>query len=793
MQTLVRRMLVLALLALAAVPALATAPKAPAAVQVRRDGLDLHLENATVELRLVRGDVLHVHYRSGGCATPPTLVMAPDAPRAAASPVTVDHHGDTYTLTGTTLRAVLDARTRDLTVYRGDSRTPLLHQRDLAQLSNRTVVLDYPPGAALYGVNGYTHDSTDTSGIVRSGMQVAEAGMQGQDGAPFVWSSRGFGVLVDTRGAVFDLGRHELRARNLSRPDVSYYLIAATPRAIFAAVNDLSGHPPLFPKWATGFTNSQWGIDQKELLDIVRTYRARHIPIDNFTLDFDWKAWGDDHYGEFRWNPVKFPDGPSGKLARTLLRQGVHLTGIMKPRLHVDTVEGRYATAHHLWFPGENAYKDYFSHKPVLDIDFDKPAARTWFGDLAMKYAFAKGIAGWWNDEADQINDSNQPIHDVTQFLNMQRALYEAQRRVSDVRVWSLNRVFWLGAQRYAYGMWSGDIPTGFTSMANQRERMLSAVDVGQTLWGMDIGGFQNGDPSPENYARWMEFGAFVPIYRVHGSHNAHRQPWVFGPVAEKAATRALRLRYRFIPYIYSYFRQAHTTGVGLVRPLVFGWPHDPNVRNDVSAWMFGRWMLVSPVVRKGQTEKNLYLPAGTWTNWFTGTTRAGGRTVHLKTDARTWSDIPLFVRQGAIIPTQPVMDYVGQHPVTTITVDVFPAAKRTHFDYYDDDGTTYAYEHGAYYLQRLSTQRRADGAGFAIDRARGTYTPPLRDYLVKVHGIAAGRVDDAGPRLGSLQALKAAQGAGWATGHDRFGPVTWLRLAAGHATHVRLHAVSTH
>ena len=793
----IRRTFALALLALVATPALAATP-APQAVQVQRHDVSVRIDGGIVQLRMVRDNVLHVHFEPDGKTTPSSLVIAPGAPRKSAAGVSVTRHGSTVTLASHAMRVQLDTRHLALSVTRPQDGQVLVRQTGLASLAHGTLALHYAGDTPMYGIHSFsaqdgpvygTPDCTtvrhDTSGLLRMGRQVAKACPEGGAGGPFVWTTHGFGLLVDTRSATFNISHGAVSVAHTSRPDLSYYVIAGRPKAIFGALADLSGHPQLFPKWATGFTNSQWGIDQKQLLDIVATYREKHIPIDNFTLDFDWKAWGQDHYGEFRWNAKKFPDGPSGKLARMLAAEGMHLTGIMKPRIFVHTMQGRYATAHDLWVPGEKASNDYFAHKPVRDIDFDKPAARRWFGDNAIQYGFDKGIVGWWNDEADEIGDN-------TQFLNMQRALYEAQRRHTDIRVWSINRSFWLGAQRYAYGLWSGDIQTGFASMARQRLRMLNAVSVGATLWGMDGGGF-HGRPSNQNYARWIEFGAFTPIFRVHGETPQKRQPWRYGPVAEKAATRAIRLRSRLTPYVYSYFRQGHVSGVGLVRPLLFDWPHDPKVRNDVQSWMFGDWLLVSPVVRKDQTDKAVYLPAGTWTGYFNGTVYQGGHTIHVKTDAKTWTDIPLFVRQGAIIPTRPVMDFVGQHPVREVMVDVFPAAKRTHFDYYDDNGITYAYEHGADYLQRLSTQRTAHGATFLVARPRGSYTPPLRDYLVKMHGIAAAGVAGGGHHFADLKTLQASGQAGWATGQDRFGPVTWIRLDAGHAHRVTLHAGATH
>jgi alpha-glucosidase (family GH31 glycosyl hydrolase) len=305
----------------------------------------------------------------------------------------------------------------------------------------------------------------------------------------------------------------------------------------------------------------------------------------------------------------------------------------------------------------------------------------------------------------------------------------------------------------------------------------------------MDGGGF-NGHPSDENYARWIEFAAFVPIFRVHGTLGEKRQPWVYGPVAEKAATHAIRLRYRLLPYIYSFAHHGTEAGVGLVRPLSFGWPGDRQVRNDVDAWMFGRWLLVSPVVREGATRKRIYLPAGTWTDWTTGKVYRGRQTITVPVDHQYWADIPLFIRAGAIIPTQPVLDYVGQRPIKTVTVDLFPADHQTHFDYYDDDGDTYAYAHGAFFRQRLSVVRDDNAVRFTAQAPKGSYKPALKFYLLKVHGMDAANVRVDGHALAqaaSVDALEHSEGKGWARDRDRYGAVTLVRIAAGAARKVTL------
>ena len=782
-----RRMLAAALAAglLVSVPALAATALAPSAVHADAQGVAFRLGAGQVSIRLDGAGVVHVQALPAGVTDAHTLVLDPHARPATVAGAQVHDEAAACTLASDRLTAIWHKNADTLELQ--DARHHPLLTLDLAALAQGRVALSHAPGDALYGIGGYDKDQDASAGLLRTGRQVAKAGEQGHAGGPFVWSTAGYGVLVDSDGADFTLKDGRIDIAGLSKPALDVYLMAGDPPQLFGALADLSGHAPLFPRWANGFINSQWGIDENEFRQIVATYRAKHIPLDAFTFDFDWKAWGED-WGEFRWNAAKFPDGPTGKLKADMDALGVHMTGIMKPRVHVDTVEGRYATAHDLWLPGEKVSPDYFSHKPVKDLDFDKPATRAWFFNDALKHSFDTGIVGWWNDEADTTRSD-------TQFLNMQRAIYDGQRAYSKLRVWSINRDFWLGAQRYAYGLWSGDIQTGFASMAAQRPRMLSAIAVGEMQWGMDGGGFV-GHPSDENYARWIEFGAFTPIFRVHGTEGEKRQPWKYGPLAEAAATHAIRLRYALLPYIYSYQHRASARGVGLVQPLAFAWPHDPQARNDVDAWLFGDWLLVSPVVEQGQTMKHIYLPAGTWTDWSSGKTYAGSRTIDYPVDAKSWRDIPLFVRAGAIIPTQPVMDWSSQRPVATVSVDVFPAAEASRFDYYDDDGETYAYADGAYFSQRLATQRSGDTVSFSTTAPEGSYRPALRHWLVRVHGVAAGSVAAGGATLrhyATPAELAAADGEGWSAASDRYGPLTVLKLDAGAARTLTLRAAAGH
>jgi alpha-glucosidase len=637
------------------------------------------------------------------------------------------------------------------------------------------VQLTYDGDQVFYGISGYAAGDT-SEGITRSSVQyTVKAGEQGYSGGPFVWTNSGYGLLVDSDGGNIKLDNKskQIIFQNSSRPDNDAYLMIGTPTNIISSLTEVTGQAPMFPKWAMGFTNSQWGTTEDSILDIIKTYRDKNIPIDNFTLDFDWKAWGEDNYGEFRWNDANFPDGSSGKFAEMLSQMGVKLTGILKPRIHVDTEQGDFITKNNWWLTSKGFSNDYFSGLKVGDIDFSIPEAREWYFNKVYE-GWQTGFAGWWLDEADASSPNFQ-------FLNMERALYEGYRKVSNERVWSINRNFYVGAQKYAYGMWSGDIGSGFYNMKEQRDRMLSAINLGEAKWGMDTGGF-NGNPNSENYARWMQFSALTPIFRVHGQRGDLRQPWIYGETAEKAAAKAINLRYSLIPYIYSYERRAYEQGIGLVKPLVFDYPQDKNVENDVDAWMFGDYFLVSPVMKEGASSIDIYLPEGKWTDYEKGTVYEGNQTISYPLDSTTWQDIPMFMKEGAIIATQDVMNYIGEKPVDKVYVNIFPSVGHTGFDFYDDDGHTYDYENGAYFKQTITQQELGDNVTVTVSKAEGTYSTETKYYVVKIHGSYQSSTVN-GTEIKSVsveEELLAADEECTFTGEDVYGAYTAVKIRTG-------------
>ena len=734
-----------------------------------------------LELQICSSNVLRLDYKPGGSGDARTAIIGTTNWTYAGA--TIDTNADPIVVTTPAMRVEI-ARAPCRVAVADAAGTPVVWEPAAEGMFADGIRLAHGAGSDFYGITGYNVWDDSSAGLLRSSGGWAEAGYQGDCGAPLIWNRNGFGLLVDSDGIQFNASATNLVAQYCSRTEVEAYLLIGEPEAILAAAAEISGRPPMFPKWGMGFANTEWGITRSELTNVVAGYRSRAIPIDLYVLDFDWKQWGADHYGEWIWDTTKFPGGPSGALRTQLDAQGVRIGGIMKPRVHVYTEQGGYATSNGFWWPGQAEYSDYFSGQPVKDVNFSNAACRTWYFNHITN-SFDTGMVAWWNDEADQAGGGSM-LFGNWQFLNMQRALYEGQRGHTNRRVWSINRNFWPGSQRYAYAMWSGDIDGGFTSMANQRERMLSAIGVGAARWGMDVGGFNNADQTTsECYARWMQFGSMVPIFRVHGQQDQQRQPWVYGTQAEAVATAAIRLRYRLIPYVYSYDRRLHETGVGIVRTLAMAFPDDPNTANVKDAWMFGDSLLAAPVVAQGQTQKSVYLPAGTWRDFFKGTEYAGGQTIACAVNSATWEDLPLFARAGAIIPMQPVQNYVGEAPVTNLDLLLLPSTDTTSFVYYDDDGETYGYETGAYYRQTIALADAGETIRADFSAPEGTYDPDLEFFYAYVrcatnNGASLNGAELA--RAADAAALRASPTSGWAHATNQFGYAALVKIPAGSA-----------
>ncbi len=641
-----------------------------------------------------------------------------------------------------------------------------------------------------------------------------KASLEGGGGAPFAWTTAGYGILVDSDGGYFQIKSGEIGfkygnpsptnyGRHYFRPNsLTMFIFIGTPPDIFRGLALASGKMPMFPKWGYGFSNSQWRINQAPLRQVLETYRARDIPIDMFILDFQWHDWGAGHYGEFRWSPARFSqalypkDNPDALINWTRQLE-CKIVGIMKPRIIVTntleknapmTTQGAASQRLGLWFPGERPsaegeLNNSWEHPTSVNLDYYKLQCRQWFWHATWVHqCMQQGIAGFWNDEADGPDLGN------FEFLHMQQAFYEGQRQtIPNRRIWSLNRNFYIGSQRYAYATWSGDILGGFESMRLQAMHMLSTINLGQMRWAQDTGGFY-GHPTPELYTRWFQFSAVCPILRTHSAEDP-RQPWLFGEQACETVKLAIRQRYAWFFYTYALEHTGCTqTGVGIVRPLLFDYPDDPNVATMTDQWMFGDWILAAPVLRKLGVAKDesliqkIYLSQGEWTDYFRGNRYKGGQWIEYKLNPSTWMDWPLFIKEGAIIPTTPPVPAIHTARPAVVYLDIFPSERQSAGIFYDDDGESFNYEKGNFHRQVITAHRRGAKTWVALTGKQGSYLSTVAHFVIRLHGQAAQDVHIGGAVAAPLPDSIALSRVpmGWYTDVDVYGPVTVIKVPAG-------------
>lgn len=794
---------------------------------VSGDTLTLTVDNGTepgddiLELQVCEADILKVNYRPNGIASSASTPMIdPDRVWQAVG-AQIDASGDPITITTEAMQISIQRNPCRMTVKKADG-TVLFWEPESGGVFHDGVRFVRSAGQNMYGLSSYA--CFDGNGqLLRNDTSAAvQAGQQGNSGGPFVWSTAGYGLLIDSDGGYpvvestsgkleFYYGDTTTEGRRYFKDNVEYYVLLGEPEDIMENYAHVTGESPMMPEWSLGFSNYEWGINQAELYTMIDTYRAKGIPLDSYGIDYDWKYYGSDNYGEFTWNTNNFPDAASSALKNKMESEGVKLIGITKPRIVTKlsdgtvTQQGQAAIAGDYFYPGHAEYTDYFYPVTVRSIDPYDEAVREWWWEHSAA-AFDLGISGWWNDETDTVASgaANYWFGNFT-TLHLSQALYEGQREHTNdtVRVWQTARNYYPGTQRYATTIWSGDVGTQFAideniwwtnGLNDQKAAMLSTINNGQMKWGSDGGGFNQNtgtieNPSPELYTRWLQLAAFSPVFRVHGNFNHQRQPWYYGFTAEENSKAVIQLRYSLMPYIYSYEQKALEKGVGLVKPLVFDYPNDANVANDSDAWMFGDWLLASPVTERYQTTKWIYLPAGTWIDYFTGLVYQGGQYVEYAVNGESWTDVPLFIKQGAIIPTQKALNYTSEEAVSEIMLDIFPSSAQSSFRLYDDDGSSYDYESGEYFKQTVTAQDRGT-AGVSVDLSArtGSYASSYQVYLVKLHGKAASQVRLGGTVLtkySDLGALRAASGEGYAVGRDIYGDVTYVKVAAGAEKHL--------
>ena len=489
--------------------------------------------------------------------------------------------------------------------------------------------------------------------------------------------------------------------------------------AILEAYTGLTGRMPAPPLWALGHHQCRWyDYTQPDLLELAQSYRDRAIPCDVMWLDIDYM----DGYRVFTWDEKKFPD-PGAMIAR-LREMGLGLITIIDPgvkhepgnplcseglrdRLFCETSLGTPFVGC-VW-PGKTLFPD-----------FSLPETRAWWGRLNAEHV-RHGIAGIWNDmnePATFIGDldamrfghgssEHARFHNEYATLMAMGTVEGLRAAMPELRTFVLSRAGSAGIQRYAAN-WMGDNRSSWDQLWLSLPMAMGLGISGQPFVGADIGGF--GDHCEgELLARWYQCAAFTPFFRNHSCCGFRDQyPWSFGPAVEKVCAAAINERYRLMPYIYSCFLQASETGAPVQRPLIFDHQDDGATRDLDDQFLLGPHLLVAPVTAKGQTSRHLYLPAGSWRDWWTGEVVEGGRDLLVPTPR---DRIPVFAHGGAIIPLwtsspQTTQGYFPEEIELRVIVPVEDGTTTSIL--HEDDGLTFAHEHGAFF--RTTFQLARDG-----------------------------------------------------------------------------------
>jgi alpha-D-xyloside xylohydrolase len=637
-------------------------------------------------------------------------------------------------------------------------------------------------GEALYGLGSHEEGMMNLRGqhqyLYQQNMKAV---------VPVLVSTRGYGIVFDNYSLMtFHDDAFGSYIWSEFDEELDFYFVYGPEfDRIVAAVRQLSGKAPMLPKWAFGYIQSKERYKtQDELVEIVSEYRNRNLPLDCVVLD--WQSWPGELWGQKTFDPTRFPD--PDRMMVELDNLNAKLMVSIWPIMRQGGDNWREMNEHGFLL-GNRATYDAF-----------QPGAREMYWKQAYEGLFCHDIDAWWCDctepfEADwkgafkpepeermRINTEEAKTYLDPEFANAysllhSQGIYDGQRRVTDCkRVVNLTRSAFLGQQRYATITWSGDVSANWETLRTQIPAGLNFCITGMPYWTLDIGAFfvrnksdmwfWSGDYDAgvddlsyrELYVRWFQYGAFLPMFRSHGT-DTPREIWRFGAPGDlmyETLANFLRLRYRLMPYIYALAGQVTQLDQTMLRALPFDFRQDPNTYNMDDQFLFGSAFLVNPVTRpmyygagsevlEGvERTRTVYLPASCdWYDFWTGKRYTGGQTI---TADAPLEILPLYVRAGSIVPMGPHIQHTGEDAnAEALDLVIFPGSDGR-FELYEDAGDSYDYERGEFSFTPL----RWDDSSrcLTIDARQGGYAgmPESRQFRVTVaDGISEAWVQPGG------------------------------------------------
>lgn len=592
---------------------------------------------------------------------------------------------------------------------------------------------------------------------------------------PVLVSGKAYGLLLNTYAPLVFTERNGT-ASFYCEGDTAldyYILLGSSLDEVVSGYRLVTGKASMLPKWAFGYVQSQERYETaQEMIDTVVEYRKRGIGLDCIVLD--WNSWEDGKWGQKTMDPARFPDPAA--LTQTLHDMDAKMMMSIWPSFSEASEDYKELKLAGKMLPLNNNYNA-----------FDEEARAIYWRQVNSGL-FRHGIDAWWCDSSEPITPewSEQleppPHSNYAEYLAQTtitmpcaltnayslyhaRGIYEGQRAVTDEkRVVNLTRSSYLGQQRYGTICWSGDIAARWEVLREQIVAGLQFCVTGHPYWTLDIGAFfvkkgaawfWNGDYQDgsddlgyrELYTRWYQLGAFLPMFRAHGT-DVRREIWHYGEPGTPfydAMVKANRLRYTLMPTIYSYAGRVWLEDFTILRMLAFDFPDDPKAVVIKDQFMFGESMLICPITEPAQ-QRTVYLPKGVdWVNFETGERLSGGYEYIV---AAPIDVIPVFVRQGSIIITGEAVNHADEKSESPLTINVF-SGKDADFLYYDDDHDGYAYENGAYCTIRLHWDDKA--RRLSLSDESGELQVPTLLFRVEVDGVKCNTFDYAGKQMVAL------------------------------------------
>ncbi len=627
------------------------------------------------------------------------------------------------------------------------------------------------PGEAIYGLG-----QQQNGRMIQRNFSVNMVQGNTDDYSPFFQSVKGYGVFWDNYSpTLFKDQPEETSLHSEVGEGIDYYfLYGGNADGVIWQMRELTGRVPMFPLWTYGFWQSKERYkSQDELVAVVKKYRELQVPLDGIIQD--WQYWGNNYLWnamdflnpEF-YNPKKMIDDVHQQNAHIIISTWSSFGPHTKPYKELN--EKGLLFNFKTW-PESGSEKwppnlDYPSGVRVYDAY--SAEARDIYWKYLNKGIFSLGMDGWWMDSTEPDHLSFQPSDFDTKtsmgsFRKVRNAyplmtvggVYDHQRSVSrDKRVFILTRSAFAGQQRFGANTWSGDVTASWDALRNQISAGLNFSLTGMPYWNSDIGGFflskfpkKLNDPEyRELYVRWLQFGAFCPMMRSHGA-DAPREIYQFGKKGEPAfdaIEKFIRLRYNFLPYIYSTSWDVTAKHSSMMRALMMDFPKDQNALDIDDQFMFGKSILVSPItkamyvkpvdqnnLKSGLEEdfsqiksRELYLPKGAdWYDYWTGEKMAGGQKLVKESPLNI---IPLHVKAGSILPFGPDVQYATEKNWDNLEIRVYPGSNAA-FDLYEDENDNYNYENGAYSTIKFAwddakrtltvNERKGDFKGMLLSR----------------------------------------------------------------------------